>query len=79
MEAAQIINTITGTATITKIRSGIETKRGARCAKTTQTGDVGGMATTGAKTDLMRKDFCPEEELFQRLLLLQGAQRWTLL
>lgn len=61
-EATQTINTKTWTAAITKIRSRRETKRGVTDTKTTETGDMEGMARTEAKRDFMNKDFCPGEE-----------------
>ena len=60
-EAARTINTITGTAAITKIRSRIETERGATGTKTTESGDTREMASTETKTGCVSKDLCPEE------------------
>ncbi len=62
MEAAESINIILGTAALTKIRSRIETERGDTGTKTTERGDMGGMARAETKTDFMNKDFCPAEE-----------------
>lgn len=62
MKAAETINIITGTAAITKIRGRIETERGVTGTKTTETGDMEGMARAETKTDYMNKGFCPEEK-----------------
>ncbi|TKS87746.1 hypothetical protein D9C73_021870 [Collichthys lucidus] len=83
MEATpRIINTIRGTAAITKIRSRIETERGLTGTKTTETGDMGGMVRTETKTDFMSKDLCPQEEhcfFYKGHSFSREQGRWTLL